>query len=63
MNMALAMRNPEDDNPPACPEGVVESEQPLPAYSKMIAGLLDRTNKTLDERGTLAAERFDSLEI
>ncbi|QLI64489.1 Hsp90 co-chaperone [Metarhizium brunneum] len=54
MNMALAMCNPED---------VVESEQPLPAYSKMIAGLLDKTNKTLDERGTLAAERFDSLEI
>lgn len=61
MNMALAMRNPDDDNPPARPEGVFESEQPLPAYSKMIAGLLDKANKTLDERGTPAAERFDSF--
>lgn len=61
MNMALAMRNPEDDNPPPPPEGVLESEQSLPVYSKMIAGLLDEVNETLDERGTPAAERFDSF--
>ncbi|KAI1337753.1 Cdc37 N terminal kinase binding-domain-containing protein [Xylariaceae sp. FL0016] len=42
--------NPNDDKPPARPEGVhAQVEQP-PTYTKMMATLLDQVNKTLDEK-------------
>ncbi|KAI3337541.1 Cdc37 N terminal kinase binding-domain-containing protein [Xylariaceae sp. AK1471] len=42
--------NPEDDKPPARPEGVhAQVEQP-PTYTKMMATLLDQVNQTLNEK-------------
>ncbi|OTB06801.1 hypothetical protein M426DRAFT_318514 [Hypoxylon sp. CI-4A] len=42
--------NPQDDKPPARPEGVhAQVEQP-PTYTKMMATLLDQVNKKLDEK-------------
>ncbi|KAI0014122.1 Cdc37 N terminal kinase binding-domain-containing protein [Xylariaceae sp. FL0662B] len=42
--------SPEDDKPPARPEGVhAQVEQP-PSYTKMMATLLDMVNKKLDEK-------------
>ncbi|KAI1828376.1 Cdc37 N terminal kinase binding-domain-containing protein [Xylaria intraflava] len=41
---------PEDDKPPARPEGVhAQVEQP-PTYTKMMATLLDQVNQTLNEK-------------
>ncbi|KAI0023214.1 Cdc37 N terminal kinase binding-domain-containing protein [Xylariomycetidae sp. FL0641] len=41
---------PEEDKPPARPEGVhAQVEQP-PTYTKMMATLLDQVNQTLDEK-------------
>jgi cell division cycle protein 37 len=42
--------SPEDDKPPARPEGVhAQVEQP-PTYTKMMAALLDQVNQTLNEK-------------
>ncbi|KAI8625257.1 Cdc37 N terminal kinase binding-domain-containing protein [Xylariaceae sp. FL1651] len=42
--------SPEDDKPPARPEGVhAQVEQP-PTYTKMMATLLDQVNQTLNEK-------------
>ncbi|KAI8964091.1 hypothetical protein F5Y11DRAFT_317212 [Daldinia sp. FL1419] len=41
---------PEDDKPPARPEGVHAQEEQPPTYSKMMATLLDQVNKELDEK-------------
>ncbi|KAI0603488.1 hypothetical protein F4775DRAFT_581403 [Biscogniauxia sp. FL1348] len=51
--------NPEDDKPPARPEGVhAQVEQP-PSYTKMMATLLDQVNKTLDEKKP--ADRYTAM--
>ncbi|KAI1376763.1 hypothetical protein F4677DRAFT_417914 [Hypoxylon crocopeplum] len=42
--------SPEDDKPPARPEGVHAREEQLPSYTKMMATLLDQVNKELDEK-------------
>ncbi|KAI2636374.1 hypothetical protein GGS26DRAFT_548830 [Hypomontagnella submonticulosa] len=42
--------SPEDDNPPARPEGVHAQEEQPPTYTKMMATLLDQVNKELDEK-------------
>ncbi|KAI0382972.1 hypothetical protein F5Y04DRAFT_36399 [Hypomontagnella monticulosa] len=42
--------NPEDDKPPARPEGVHAQEEQPPTYTKMMATLLDQVNKELDEK-------------
>lgn len=39
--MELASRSSEEDNPPPRPEGVFDTDLPLPSYSKMMAGILD----------------------
>ncbi|KAI1484050.1 hypothetical protein F4774DRAFT_364512 [Daldinia eschscholtzii] len=41
---------PEDDKPPARPEGVHAQEEQPPTYTKMMATLLDQVNKELDEK-------------
>lgn len=41
---------PEDDKPPARPEGVHGAEEEPPTYTKMMAALLDQVNKALDEK-------------
>ncbi|KAH6853785.1 Cdc37 N terminal kinase binding-domain-containing protein [Chaetomium sp. MPI-CAGE-AT-0009] len=58
--MELASTKPEEDNPPPRPEGVFDSP-PLPTYSKMLAGLLDEVNKTLDERGIEKDQRYEAF--
>ncbi|KAI0902121.1 hypothetical protein F4806DRAFT_445751 [Annulohypoxylon nitens] len=42
--------NPEEDKPPARPEGVHAQEEQPPSYTKMMATLLDQVNKELDEK-------------
>ncbi|KAI1655072.1 hypothetical protein F4813DRAFT_368531 [Daldinia decipiens] len=41
---------PEDDKPPARPQGVHAQEEQPPTYTKMMATLLDQVNKELDEK-------------
>ncbi|KAI1460585.1 hypothetical protein F4805DRAFT_416396 [Annulohypoxylon moriforme] len=42
--------SPEEDKPPARPEGVHAQEEQPPSYTKMMATLLDQVNKELDEK-------------
>ncbi|KAI2467004.1 hypothetical protein F4781DRAFT_403958 [Annulohypoxylon bovei var. microspora] len=42
--------SPEDDKPPARPEGVYAQEAQPPSYTRMMATLLDQVNKELDEK-------------
>lgn len=52
---------PEDDKPPARPEGVHSESEPLPSYSKMMATLLDQVNKDLDEKKVEAGQRYKGM--
>ncbi|KAI1143968.1 hypothetical protein F5Y05DRAFT_363212 [Hypoxylon sp. FL0543] len=42
--------SPEEDKPPARPEGVHAQEEQPPSYTKMMATLLDQVNKELDSK-------------
>lgn len=48
--MESGPKSPEDDKPPARPEGVHSEAENPPTYTKMMATLLDQVNKALDEK-------------
>ncbi|KAI1844033.1 hypothetical protein JX265_009703 [Neoarthrinium moseri] len=48
--MESAPSSPEEDKPPARPEGVHSEVENPPTYTKMMATLLDQVNKALDEK-------------
>lgn len=60
-SMELAASKTDDDNPPPQPKGVLNENQPLPTYSKMIVGILNDVNKKLDERNIEQDKRYDAL--
>ncbi|KAI1437670.1 Cdc37 N terminal kinase binding-domain-containing protein [Xylaria sp. CBS 124048] len=50
---------PEDDKPPARPEGVHSQVEQPPSYTKMMATLLDQVNQTLNEKNP--ANRYTAM--
>ncbi|KAK3937634.1 Cdc37 N terminal kinase binding-domain-containing protein [Diplogelasinospora grovesii] len=53
--------DPKDDQPPARPAGVHNSEEQLPTYTKMMATLLDQVNKALDEKKVEGGGRYEAM--
>ncbi|KAI1104659.1 hypothetical protein F4804DRAFT_332068 [Jackrogersella minutella] len=51
--------SPEEDKPPARPEGVHAQEEQPPSYTKMMASLLDQVNKELD--GKKPENRYNAM--
>ncbi|KAB5570805.1 Cdc37 N terminal kinase binding-domain-containing protein [Coniochaeta sp. 2T2.1] len=58
---SAASLDPRDDQPPPRPEGVHNSEEKLPSYTKMMATLLDQVNQALDEKKVAQGERYTGM--
>ena len=50
--------DPDNDQPPARPEGVHTDEKELPSYSKMIATLIDQVKATVAEKNVSDSEKL-----
>lgn len=52
---------PEDDHPPKRPEGIQQSDEQLPTYSKMMATLLDQVNQAMEEKKVKQEDRYQAM--